>query len=58
MTEPNPTESIEPSAPPKRSSNTVVYVIAAIFVLCCLCFGALGLIIAFWQPILFELGLA
>ncbi len=57
MTEPTPIESIEPLASPKRSSNTVAYVIAAIVVLCCCCFGSLGLIIAFGQPILSELGL-
>jgi len=58
MAELNPIEVSEPPAPPNRSNNTVMYLIAAIVVLCCLCFGALGLIIAFWQPILSEFGLA
>jgi len=58
MIEPDPAvASGAPPAPPKKSNNALAVVIAVVIVLCCGCFGALGLIIAFWQPILSELGL-
>jgi hypothetical protein len=47
-----------PSAPPSPS-RTNPWVITAViaFVLCCGCFGALGLLLAFGGDILKELGL-
>ena len=58
MNEPDPVmTSSAPPAPPKKSNTALIAVIVAVIILCCGCFGALGLIIAFWQPILSELGL-
>jgi hypothetical protein len=46
-----------PPAPSPKPTNPWVIVIAAIVVVCCLCFGVLGLLLAFIDPILNELGL-
>jgi hypothetical protein len=44
-----------PAAPQKN--NTWLIVILACVVLCCFCVGATGLLFAFGEPILNELGL-
>ena len=44
-----------PTAPQKV--NPWIIVIAVIVVLCCFCVGAIGLLFAFGEPILHELGL-
>jgi hypothetical protein len=44
-----------PTAPQKI--NPWIIVIAVIVVLCCFCVGAIGLLFAFGEPILHELGL-
>jgi hypothetical protein len=43
-----------PSAPQK--ANPWITVIAVFVVLCCFCVGAIGLLLAFGEPILNELG--
>jgi hypothetical protein len=44
-----------PTAPQK--TNPWIIVIAVTVLVCCSCFGAIGLLIAFGEPILHELGL-
>lgn len=50
---PTPTP-VPPPAPAKP--NPWLIATAVVVMLCCLCFGALGLLLAFWDPILQELG--
>jgi hypothetical protein len=46
---------LPPPAPQK--TNPWIIVILVIVVLCCGCFGVIGLLIAFGEPVLHELGL-
>ncbi|GEM_PF-2279920 len=46
-----------PPAPQPSKFPTWAIVLIVIVVLCCCCFGALGLLIAFGDPLLYELGL-
>jgi len=48
-------EPIPTSSPQKN--NPWIIVIVAIVILCCFCVGAIGLLVAFGEPILNELGL-
>jgi hypothetical protein len=53
-------ETTGPSLPPSstaRKTNPWLIIIVVVVVLCCFCIGATGLLIAFGQPILDELGL-
>ena len=43
--------------PVPRQNKPWVIVIVVVVVLCCLCLGVIGLLIAFYQPILQTLGL-
>jgi hypothetical protein len=45
-----------PLPPPAKKNNTWLIVLVVILVLCCCCVGAIGLLIAFGQDILNELG--
>ena len=42
--------------PPLQKTRTWVFIVAAILVLCCACFGIVGLLIAFGPDVLQELG--
>ncbi len=44
------------SPPPVQPTNPWIFIIAVAVVLCCACFGILGLLIAFGPDILRELG--
>ena len=43
--------------PPLQKTKTWVFIVAGILVLCCACFGIVGLLIAFGPDVLQELGL-
>jgi hypothetical protein len=43
--------------PPTKKNNTWLIALVVILVLCCCCVGTIGLIIAFGQDILNELGI-
>jgi membrane protein implicated in regulation of membrane protease activity len=45
-----------PPAPAPKGTNPWIIVIVVIVCLCCLCIGAAGLLLAFGEPILNELG--
>jgi hypothetical protein len=54
-------ESASPSLPSPASSqrtNPWIIIVAVIILICCLCFGAAGLLLAFVPEILQELGLS
>jgi hypothetical protein len=54
------TEAAGSSLPPPlapQKINPWIIVVAVIVVLCCFCVGAIGLLFAFGEPILHELGL-
>ena len=44
------------SAPQPKKLEPWVIVVVVIVVACCLCFGAIGLLLAFGEPILTEIG--
>ena len=44
-----------PPAVPQKT-NPWIIVIVVVVLICCSCFGAIGLLIAFGEPILHELG--
>jgi len=46
-----------PPPPPAKKSNAWLIALLVVFVLCCCCVGAIGLLIAFGQDILNELGI-
>lgn len=49
---------VTPPAPPQPSKPaTWVIVLVVVLVLCCCLFGAIGLLIAFGEDLLYELGL-
>jgi len=53
MPEPFPAPSIPPAAPPApRKMNPWVIVLCVVVLLCCLCFGGLGLLLAFGEDLL------
>ncbi|HTX91352.1 MAG TPA: hypothetical protein VMC09_09050 [Anaerolineales bacterium] len=45
-------------SPAPQKTNPWIIVIAILVVVCCGCFGAVGLLLAFGKPILDELGLS
>jgi hypothetical protein len=51
------TEAAGAPASAPKPINPWVIVIVVIVLVCCFCFGALGLLLAFGEPILQELGL-
>ncbi len=55
----NITGPASPVAPPPiQKTNPWIIIIAVAVVLCCACFGILGLLIAFGPELLHELGMA
>ncbi len=54
----NPPPVPPAGVPPIQKTNPWVFIIAAIVVVCCLCVGTVGLLIAFGPEILHELGVA
>jgi len=46
-----------PPPPPPKKSNAWLVALAVVFILCCCCVGTIGLLIAFGQDILNELGI-
>jgi hypothetical protein len=50
------TEAGGAPAPAPKLTNPWIIAIVIIVVVCCFCFGALGLLLAFIEPILNELG--
>ena len=55
MNEPAGLPPVNPTAPAKIQPWAIILIVIA--VLCCFCIGGLGLLIAFGEPILHELGL-
>ncbi len=55
----NVTNTPSPSAspPPVQGTNPWIIIIAVAVVICCVCFGILGLLIAFGPEIMHELGM-
>jgi len=56
---------VDPSSPPLQApapapqkTNPWIYIVAAVILVCCLCFGAVGLLLAFGPEILHEFGLS
>jgi hypothetical protein len=43
--------------PPAKKINPWIIIVAVVVILCCACFGLLGLVIAFGPDLLQELGL-
>ena len=63
MAEPEPVipppPPAQPANPPAlQKTNPWIIIIAVAVVVCCACFGAIGLLIAFGPEILHELGVA
>jgi hypothetical protein len=54
---PDTTSAALPPASIPRKTNPWLIIIVGCVVMCCLCVGAVGLLIAFSEPILNELGL-
>jgi hypothetical protein len=48
---------LPPSAAAPKKTNPWIIVVAVIVVVCCGCFGVIGLIFGFWDPIRQGLGL-
>ena len=46
-----------PPPAPQQKLNPWIIALAVIVVLCCFCVGAIGLLFAFGEPILHELGM-
>jgi hypothetical protein len=46
-----------PTASPQKTSTWIIALVV-IVVVCCGCFGVIGLIVGFWDPIRQELGLS
>jgi len=49
---------ISPSAPTPQKTNPWIIIVAVAVVVCCGCFGVIGLLLAFGPEVLHELGLA
>ena len=56
---------VDPSSPPlpapaptPQKTNPWIYIVAAVILICCFCFGVVGLLLAFGPEILHELGLS
>ncbi len=45
-------------APTPKKTNPWIIAILVVVVLCCGCFGVVGLLVGFWDPIRQELGLS
>jgi hypothetical protein len=57
MTEATGTPIPPPTASPQKT-NTWIIAIVVIVVVCCGCFGVIGLILTFWEPIRQALGMS
>ncbi len=56
---PPPLPALQPTGTPAiQKTNPWIIIIAVAVVLCCACFGVIGLLIAFGPEILHELGVA